>query len=235
MAQVQFNPQITGIIGKIGRETYSRVQSGYVVKTTPNPTKNRRIAPSSSQIIFRQYFSQVQRSWINCTPQQMTAWHDIAKISTFINKFGLKYSGDGYHLFLRLNQNRLIIGKPIIYDAPAVVGIHQISSIAASVVIAYKAVICLLYDGSQYSGETTYIIYSTPALSPGINYIGNEYRNIQVSQLDYYGTLGIVDNWKLKFGEPLLNKKYFFKLVPIHIASGQVGYPLFCSCISTDI
>ena len=231
MAQVLFNPQIDGIIGKIGNETYSRVQSGYIVKKSPNPGKRNRINPSGAQIKFRSYFSQVQRSWITCSLSQMEAWHVIASKSTFINKFGMKYTGDGYHLFLRLNQNRLIIGESIVLDAPCIQQLHQIPAATLIVSGAPDKSLIFSYDSSYFFAETTYIVYCSPPLSPGIRYINNEWRNIAVMPINDSGLCDITTVYLRYYKDIVAGKKIFLKLIPVHIPSGTPGIPVYSSCV----
>lgn len=223
MAQIQFNPHITGIVGKIGQLTYSRNQSGYVVKSTPYPSKRKLKAPSSSQIKYRGYFSQVQRSWIKCSQQQMEDWHYVAKKSTFINKFGAKYPGDGYHLFLRLNQNRLIIGQPIYFDAPNITYVKQLNKFSVDATPGSREIVNIFYDATESASDTTYIIYATYPLSPGINYTSNQYRNIGILTLDPSNVSDITTLYTDLFGVFPPNKKIFFKLTPVSISTGIAG------------
>ena len=234
MAQVEFNPQISGMIGKVGRETYSKAQSGYVVKTTPYPSRNKRKAPSSGQIKYRGYFGQVQRSWIKCTQEQMAAWYDMAKKATFINKFGAKYPGDGYHLFLRLNQNRLIIGEGINYEPPTQPAGAQLNKITIEATPGSKGIVNIYYDHTQTTDDTTYIAYATKSQSAGVRYISNEWRNIAVITAEDADVTDITKQYVAVFGYAIELKKIFIKLQPIDIASGTPGMAITANTIVLD-
>jgi hypothetical protein len=224
MAQVKLSPQIIDIAGSIGEHTFSRVQSGIAIKSKPHPNRNALLAPSSSQILYRSYFSQVQRTWITLSQDQMIAWHNVAPKATFINKLGDKYKGDGYHFFLRCNQNRLIIGETIILDPPSITDVSQLNTFSIFATGSGKIVIQITFSGFTTDKHTAHIIYCSRPLSPGIFYCKNSYRIIGIIPPSTSNDVDITLLYLAVFNQITTGKKIFCQLLPINTMSGIQGY-----------
>jgi hypothetical protein len=227
MAQIKYSPLVTEMRGHTGGAIYSRNASGMYVKSWAKP----RNPPSTYSRVNRNEWQVLIRKWSLLTEAQRKLWTAAAKNITWINKVGDKYNPTGQLLFLQYCQNLFLAGINPTYNYVSPGTYRLIQQIALTPFDDTYSSILLNLSGGDPTAPIIYLIYSTPALSTGINYAYKYFRYIGSVAANAASPVDIFTMYSNRFLRLYSNEKIFIKLRPIDINSGAAGIELFCSTI----
>lgn len=213
MALVKYSPLIAEARGKVGdvifsRNTYGAYVRDYVVPVQPG---------SSEQVKYQGYYATVIAGWQGLTQTQRAMWIKSAIDWSRKNVFGDGAKLTGFNLYVKLNMNRQKVGLsnftvPPIHTTPSLVRPVALS------IIAFGPVMNLSVDTAPTNGNEL-IIYATPPLSAGINFVETEYRLFAIKKTGTSFSLAAAYN--TFFGTfPAVGEKVFLRLATIAVTSG---------------
>lgn len=224
--KVKFGALITEGRGKINGFVASRNRAGAYFRTKVTP-----VNPSTSaQQTVRARLSARASAWSGLTAVQRAAWNSSVSNFTKTDIFGDVKNPSGFNLYCALNNNLINIGEAALSVPPASEAVINFTSF--SIAAAEGAGTLTLTFAAAIAATEKVIVYATPALSPGINFVKSEYRQIDVltnvdtsphsAETEYEAVLGDIGS---------AGQKIFVKMVPVSVASGQRGIPVVASAI----
>lgn len=213
MALVKYSPLIAEARGKVGdvifsRNTYGAYVRDYVIPVQPGSTE---------QVKYQDYYAAVIGGWQGLTDVQRSMWIKASIDWSRKNIFGDGSKLSGFNLYVKLNMNRQKISLSNFSVPPLHVPPILVRPVSLSIV-NFSSVMNLSVDVAPTSTNNL-IIYATPPLSPGINFVETEYRLFSIKKTGTSFTLGA--SYSSFFGTfPAVGEKVFLRLATVATASG---------------
>lgn len=224
--KLKFGALVVAGRGKIGGHVASRNRGGAYLRTKVTPVNPATL----SQQGVRNRFSGISSGWRGLTEAQRTAWNQCVCDFAKTDIFGDIRNPTGFNLYQRLNNNLVNISKAQITVPPLVeaVDANVTLSIAASegggtVTVTYTDAI---------AADHSVLVFATQAVSPGVNFVKSEYRQIYVMVAADVTPFEIGAEYETKFGPVgAEGMKIFLKMIHINWNSGQAGIAIAASAI----
>lgn len=222
MAIIKFGQIIAEARGSLAGTVFSRNTAGSYMRQKVSPVQPQ----TPAQLGVRALLTTTSQAWRGITAAQRLAWITVAETFTNINVFGDNVPLTGFGLFVKLNRDLQTIGEPIISDPPlqeAVVGFDSLSLIIdnSEVIVDDKIQIAFAPD---IPADQKAVLYATAPLSPGINFVDSEFRQLGVIPAATASPFALGDVYIAKFGLiPPVGAKAFVKVRPVLTASGLSG------------
>ena len=216
--KTKFGSIIVAGSGKIGGHVASKNKSGSYLRTKVTPSNPQ----TSSQLAVRGDFTTVSKAWEGLTDNQRNGW--TASVGSFkkTNIFGDSVTPSGFNLFVKINQNLLNIGEPIISDAPQATSPAAIESLTATAVSG-TGVVTLTF-APAIGADDKVVVMATAPQAAGKSYVKNLYRKVTVLTTADVTPKAITAAYAAKFGAPSnAGQRIFFKLFPVSTVTGVTG------------
>jgi len=231
LALIKMGQIVAEARGAIAGLVFSRNSSGAYIRQKVTPINPKTVA----QVLVRTLLTAVSQAWRGLTEAQRKAWNTVAATVTFTNIFGDGVAPTGFGLHSRTGRNLQEIGEALLTEPPAPGDVEGFTSLSVvvdngEVVEADKIKLSFL---PALPADQKLIVYATPALSAGVNFVDSEFRKITfIDDADVSPfSIGVI--YSDVFGQiPPAGTKVFFKVRPIVIASGQSGTELKASDIA---
>ena len=224
--KMKFGALVTDGRGKIGGHVASKNRYGAYLRTKVTP-----VNPASSyQVNARQRLGSLSQAWRALDADERQAWNSAVADYAKTDIFGDLRNPSGFNLFQRLNNNLLNCSEVQIDTPPlpsAVTGVATLTIAAGNgaqtLILTYTPVLAATHK---------WLVFATPALSPGKSFVKSEFRQIDVMANGDVTPFDISTEYLAKFGTiGEAGQKIFVQIVPILLASGQAGLPYQASCI----
>ncbi len=215
MALVKYSPLIAEARGKVGdvvfsRNAYAAYVRDHVIPANPN---------TASQQNVRADMTAASQKWQTLTDVQRKQWESQACEFTRRNIFGDEVCLNGYNWFIRASLNRLAAGFFIltvpIYP-PAPIQYHLDSLVADTT----AGTMTIAWSPANHINHRI-IVYATPGMSTGINFVKSEYRQIASILFAQTSPRNIAADYIAVFGAlPVAGTKVFVKIRGVNTSSG---------------
>lgn len=213
---------------KVGGHVASKNRSGAYIRTKVTPANPQ----SSAQLLVRQRFTTNSQAWRGLTTTQRDAW--AAAVTNFLSTdiFGDTVTPSGFNLYIQLNNNLLTVGQPVIVDPPLPESVQGFTAFdltadtsGAGFDIAFAPAI---------AANVQVILWATPPLSPGKNFVKSQYRLISILDDTDLTPHDAQAAYIAKYGAlPAIGTKVFAKFKPINEDTGQAGSEISDSDIAS--
>lgn len=224
--KVKFGAIVVDGRGKIGGHVASKNRGGSYFRTKVTP-----VNPSSTyQQTVRNRLAGLSSGWRGLTAAQRASWN--ASVSDFSKTdiFGDIKNPSGFNLYQRLNSNLLNCGEAALSSPPASEAVDAFTSFSAAAANGAQTV-TLTYSAA-IAADHKVLVRATPALSPGVNFVKSEFRQIDVIATADASPFSIETEYIAKFGAVgAAGQKIFFELVQINTNTGQAGIPIQASAV----
>ena len=218
--------KLSGLIsdadGKLGGSCWTRNHYGLYQKNWKIPANP--ISPYSTAV--RSNYRTLLHQWATLTQSDQQSWNDLAAQITKTNRVGQTYHPTGFNTFLSCNQNRFLVTEAALTKAPEI----PTFEVPLSFTIDLTSVINNIFflpNPSQWYHDTDLLIYFTKPFSPGINYMKMNLCHIGAVQEGMSGFYYLFSQYATRFNTAFVpNKKYFAKMIPIHVPTGFAALPL---------
>jgi len=193
MARVKFGAIVVDMSGKLGGHVFAKNKSGSYVRTKTTPLNPR----TALQTDVRAMFATLSSGWGNLTDVQRQSFIDGVVAFGKTDVFGDIKNPTGKALYQRLNQNLSNTSQALVSVAPQPAEIPFVNASAASGAAAVPAF------SIANAGDTTgskLIIYATPKLSQGTQFVKNKLRQLQVTAGGNGVAIDILAAYTAKFG-----------------------------------
>lgn len=224
--KVKFGSIVTEGRGKINGHVASRNRAGAYFRTKVTP-----VNPNTSyQATVRSRMAARAQAWRGLTASQRAAWNAAVKDFAKTDIFGDIQNPSGFNLYCSLNNNLINIGESALTTPPVASAVINFTSF--SIAAAEGAGTLTLTFAAAIAATEKILVFATPALSPGKNFVKSEFRQIDVLTNADTSPYSAETEYEAKFGDiGAAGQKIFVKLVPVSVASGQQGIGVIASAI----
>ena len=218
--KIKFGSIVTDGRGKLGGQVYSRNAAGAYVRNKVTPSNPQTV----QQSLLRSTLATFSSGWKSLTESERAAW--IAATVNFAKTdvFGDEVTPTGKNLYTKLNTNLTLINGSTIDNPPTPVAVVEPASLSASIDVGIGNTLNINVGGLDTN--QTYLVFATPALSPGINYVKNRLRLLTTMAGNESQPFDIQSVYNARFGVPPAGQKVAFKVVPVNTVTGQAGVGL---------
>ncbi|MFQ5865595.1 MAG: hypothetical protein ACE5IW_10235 [bacterium] len=222
LALIKYGQIIAEARGKLAGTVFSRNTAGSYMRQKVSPIQPRTVA----QQLVRALLTTVAQAWRGITEAQRLAWNTIASSFVNINRFGDNMPLTGFGLFSRLNRNRQEISEALLTDPPSptdITGLTDISLVIDNAEVADDDKIKVTFAPAIPADQKA-VVYMTPPLSAGKNFVKSEYRKLKVLDNADISPFPLGAAYIALYGAiPAAGTKTFIQMRPIHTASGLDG------------
>jgi hypothetical protein len=225
MALVKYGEFIVAMSGKAGGTINSNNRGGKYAKNWARPVNRNTIY----QIGARNTQTRFAQLWRTLTAAQRAAWIAAAPTFPYVNRVGDTVFLSGFNLYCKLNINLALVGVTPLTTPPAAGGVTTVLTLTATEI---AGVTTLTFTPTPIPAGTNFLVWATPGLSAGVNYVKNQYRLIGFFAAAVTSPQVITTIYNARFGAPVIGSKIFYGLQPINIVTGQTGLMLNTSVIA---
>ncbi len=221
MAKILLGVFMPEIRGHAGGTVFSKNTFANYIRNKVTPVNPDTVA----QALVKSRFTGLSQDWRGLTQAQRDAWNQGAQAFSHTNIFGNNVPLTGFNLFKQLNQNLLAAGNAQIDDIPTVSDVFAFTSQSLSADTT-GGTLDLTFTPA-IPGGTSVIVYATPGVSAGINFVKSEFRQIRVLGSGDVSPIDVTAEYVAVFGAlPTVGQKVFLETRPILGSSGQSGQRL---------
>jgi hypothetical protein len=225
MAQVKTSQLVDDISGKISNTVFTKSRQGLNIRKRVRGTNVR----SSSQTTQRASLTSRSRGWVALTDAQRTAWNSAAGDFNKTSVLGNKYKMTGRSLYMMINSNLVFAGSSSVTSPPTFTSPTNLTS--ASVTTLSATVLSIAFGASPVATYNALIVEATRPVSPGLASLKSGFRYIGAVAAAATTPTNQFSNYNTKFGAPVVGKKVFFRITPVHTVSGLKGTPIIFNAI----
>jgi hypothetical protein len=212
--------------GKLNGNVASRNRAGAYLRTKVTPVNPQTSAQSS----VRNRLAGLSQGWSSLTAAQRDAWNSVVSDFAKTDIFGDLKNPSGFNLFCKLNANLLNVGESQISTPPMVESVFALDELSIEAESGTQS-LTVTFSGAIPATDKV-IVFATPPLSCGKNFVKSEYRQIAVLDDSDTSPYDALTDYQNKFGSTgEEGQKIFVKCVAVNITSGQKGSPLSASVI----
>jgi hypothetical protein len=195
--KVKFGMMVTDGRGKLGGHVLSKNRAGAYARTKVTPVNPQ----TSYQTGARALFGAISQGWSGLSADVILAWNAAVADWQKTDIFGDLRSPSGKALFQRLNNQAQSAGYPAVVVPPA--RLPMVEGIIGSAMMDLSASEVTLNDA--YTGaDARLMIFATPSLSAGTNFVKNQLRLIGTQLGSTYAAAGVYADYVDKFGIPVV-------------------------------
>lgn len=207
--------------GKIGGHVASKNRGGAYMRTKVTPTNPQ----TQAQALVRNRLANFSSAWRTLTQSVRNAWNVAVSDFQKTNVFGDIKSPSGLNLYVKLNANLEQVGVAALTSPPLPADIGDITNVTADPDSTLNTFdVSFLPD--PVPANTAFVLEVTRQLSPGINFVKNEYRFLMFFDAATASPVDIHLQYTAKFGALVEGQKIGVKLTPVNKTTGQKGIGL---------
>ena len=216
--KIKFGALVVDGRGKIGGHVASRNKAGAYLRTKVTPLN----PATGDQMTVRNNFTANAQGWKGLTVAQRKDWGTSVQNFTDTDIFGDSKTLSGFQLYVRLNNLLRFIGEGVITSPPVPASVPAFATFTATPDKTLGDCEIAFTDAIAVTEKV--ILYATPGLSAGVNFVKSEYRKIAILTSADLTPHDCFAAYETKFGTfPAVGTKIFFKARQITIASGLPG------------
>ncbi len=226
MAKIKFGAIVTDMRNKVGSQVFSRNRYGAYTRGF----KINVPSVSSYQAAVKARLASVSSSWASLTQVQRDSWNASVAPYKTTDVFGSLISPSGFDLFTRLNCNLVQIGLSQIVIPPVPQANIFLSSLSATFTTAGPAG-TLSFSTSPIPANFKFIVMATACISPGITYVKNRLREVQIFDAGSTSPLNLITAYIARFGSITSGRRISFQILIVNKTTGQKFIGLSCTTI----
>lgn len=206
--------------GKIGGHVASKNRAGAYLRTKVTP-----VNPATSfQAAVRSFFASLSQGWRALTGSEIIAWNSAVQNFSTTDIFGDLRNPTGKNLYQKLNTNLNTVGASGITVPPLPVGGGAVADFTLTVAETAQVFDVELGANAVPAGKA-WVVEATPAITPGISFVKNQYRVLGVFAATVTGTRHLGTAYTARFGPIVEGQQYFVRIKSIDILTGESGTP----------
>jgi hypothetical protein len=197
MALVQFGGGITSMTGSHAGNTFARNRGGAYVKAKRTGVNPRSPKQSASRTNLG-YLAKVYTHTL--TDAQRAQWRTFAATNPVINKVGNTVTLSGQQMFAKLSANIMLTGAPYNASPPASTAVDSPLSLTIAAVSGGGGSLKVTTSKSGSIATEDGILFLSPPLNPGVNFISSKLRLIFGNVITIGGPFDITSAYNTMFG-----------------------------------
>jgi len=211
---IKFGSIVTRGSGKLGGHVYSTNRGGAYVRTNQTPSNPQTPFQQSGRAVF----TELTQGWSALTEAERASWNEATSSFPVTDRFGDSRELSGKGLYISLNKELVLVGKPILSVAPSPGPILVPSSLSVIVSIGDASLNIAIQN---LNTATPVVISSSGVVSNGTSFVKNKLRvllptfvkQLQEPEQDFTAYVN-------RFGAPTIGQKIFFSAYTVN-DSGQ--------------
>lgn len=224
--KLKLSALVSEVRGKLNGSVASRNRAGAYLRNKVTP-----VNPNTSfQATVRARLAARAQAWKGLTEAQRDAWNSAVSDFAKTDVFGDLQNPSGFNLYCGINNNLVNIGESVLTTPPVPAAIANFTSFTMAAATGLQTL--TLTFAPAIAATEKVLLFATPALSPGKNFVNSEFRQIDVlvngdtsphsAETEYIARLGAIGAQGLKIT---------CKMVPVSVASGVQGIGVIASAI----
>lgn len=226
MAKIKYSALVSDMRNKLNGSVLSKNRFGSYIRNKVTPVNPQSIA----QTLVRARFAQFSQQWRTLTEVQRDAWNSAVDQWQTTDIFGDLKSPTGLQLFVRINANIANAGGAVVLLPPAPAEMEAVALAEVTAEVAGSEVI-VNFAPTPVPAGFALVVEATEQVSPGINFVKNKYRQIDVLAAATASGANLFAEYTAKFGGLVAGQKLFIRLKLINLTTGQVSIPVQASTI----
>lgn len=223
MAKIKYSALVSEMRNKLNGSVASKNRYGNYFRNKVTPVNPQ----TSYQQNQRSMLANLSASWRGLTQAQIAGWNQANQNFPKTDIFGDRMILSGQALFISLNKNLLNAGQSSIDDAPVPGDIPSFSM--STLVATYTSgtstsVLSFTISPATIPVGYTMLVYATPPIGPGINFVKNRFRLIGTGTAAT-GVVTITTDYVARFGNLVVGEKVFIRALLVNNTTGQAGVP----------
>lgn len=214
-------PVVGQISGRIGGSVYSRNRGGPYIRNGAIPT----VSTSTYAENAKQRLAIYSAYWASLTSAQQLAWSNWAKQNPVTNRLGHKITLSGHMAFVQLNVNINNAGGTPIIVPPVVAPPMGLLSLSGTYDIGAGA-FNIIFTITPLAATEVLFIWAAVVDNPGVSYVENLYKLIQVTAAAATSPQVTEVNMALRFGSLQVDQRVFYRVQVVDQATGLVSQPI---------
>lgn len=216
--KVKFGAIVVDGRGKLGGHVASKNRGGSYFRTKVTPVNPQ----SSFQSLVRNRLTGFSQGWAGLTQSVRNAWNEAVGDYQSTDIFGDVKSPSGINLYVKLNSNLDEIGVAALTNPPLPVAVSNVDTITPAAA-AGAATFTVAYTPTPVPADTAFIIEATRQLSPGKNFVKNEFRFLAFEDAADTSPADIHAAYIARFGALVAGQKIGIRVTAISKLTGQKG------------
>jgi len=206
----------TNMSGKLAGHVFSRNRGGSYIRTKVKPLNPQ----SARQTVVRNEFGVQSGNWRGLTAAQRLQWNSATVQFLRKNSLGSTITLSGINLYKALNQALFNIGQALISSPPVPQSAVNVNSLSVAV-SATGSTMVATFAATPTPANMYIEVYATPPLSPGITFIKNRLRVIQVLPPATATGVSLQAAYVAKFGATIVGQKIGFVFQSVNGLTGE--------------
>jgi len=195
MAKIIPGPMVGQISGSIGATTFSRNRYGLYTRRRTNPTNPNTIYQQEA----RSYLATASSAFAALTTAQKLAWEGFAKANPVTDNLGQTVTLAPNAAYVMLNSRLLRLGESQLTTPPIVPAPTGLTSLTLTADIGAGNVE-VAYTSTPLGADDHLAVWAAVCPSPGVNYVKNLLKLVQVSAAAQASPLDIETAVTARFG-----------------------------------
>jgi len=230
MAKVLFTAVVADMRNKLNGTVFSKNRYGAYTRTKVTPVNPQ----TTAQQLVRSRFGSRSSAWRSLTEAQRQTWIDAAPSFPVFDIFGNQKILSGQALYEQLNLNLTLIGETALESAPAAASVGNV--VLDGITADFGSENILLQSATaNVPANLTAVVEGTPYYSPGISFVKNKYRFVQLIEgTGGFNGANVYSAWSDVFGTLLEGQKVSIRVKFINTSTGQASVASSATAIITD-
>lgn len=224
MSKIKYSALVSDVRNKLNGSVLSKNRYGNYIRNKTTPVNPQTTAQQNA----RAQLAANSQAWAGLTEAQRNGWKALAQELPFTDIFGDAKTLASNALYNKLNGNLVKIGEVAVADAPVKVSVPAIESlsITPTPTAGVLSALTMTFAPTPVPADYAIAVYATPGISPGRNFVKNQFRFLTV--VDEAGTspANIFAAYSARFGTPAEGMKIFVRAALVSKITGQQGIPL---------
>lgn len=221
MAKVLFTAVVADMRNKLNGTVFSKNRYGAYTRTKVTPVNPQ----TAAQQLVRNRFGGRSSAWRTLNDAQRQTWIDGAPQFPIFDIFGNQKILSGQALYEQLNLNRELIGESPMGSCPAPQSVGNVVLDSITADVSSEQLMLNSSTATVPSGFTC-VVEATPVYSPGIYFVKNKYRFVQLLEATGgFNGQNIYTAWSALFGLLVDDQKVSVRVKFINNYTGQAGVP----------
>lgn len=224
MSKIKYSALVSDVRNKLNGSVLSKNRYGNYIRNKTTPVNPQTTAQQNA----RAALAANSQAWAGLTEAQRLSWKALAAELPFTDIFGDSKILAANALYNKLNGNLEKIGTASVPSAPAKIAVPSVNLTQITVTQTAGAVTALdvTVDPATIPEGFELVIYGTPAIGAGRNFVKNQFRFLGVAPAPAAGVIDLEPLWNTRFGGADTNQKVFIRAALVSTSSGQQGIPV---------
>lgn len=226
MAKFTTGPAVAAVSGSVGGNTFSRNRYGQYIRFRAKPTVSTTPDAQNAKGIL----ANLTTNWQTLTDAQRAAWANYANTHLVRDSLGIPQALTGHQTYVGINARIDRDGGTLLTDPPASAAPDGLTSLTLAADIGAGNV-DLTFAPSPLAADDKLWIRAAVVNSPGINYVENLLRLIQISSAAATTPEDIETALAAKFGTLQVGQKVVVDVAVYDSVTGLISGSLRDSAI----